>query len=101
MQVAAGLHSIYCILHGMFGGNAVTAQQYMQVAAGLAQPLFKHAWKDLDCGLGDMAIDHTVVCRQDPLQKVLLQGVPLQQKSLPLQYKKSSSPSQIPFLPQT
>ena len=96
MQVAAGLHSIYCIVHGMFGGNAVTAQQYMRVASGLAQPLFNHAWKNLDCGLGGMATDHTMLCRQDPLQKALLQGVPLQQKSLTLQYRRRASPSQIP-----
>ena len=63
MQVAAGLHSIYCIVHGMFCGNAVTAQQYMRVAAGLAQPFFNHAWKNLDCGLGDMATDHVMLCR--------------------------------------
>ena len=72
-------------MHGIFGGNAVKAQQYMQVAAGLAQPLFNHAWKNLDCDLGDT------------LQKALLQGVPLQQKSLTLQYKRRASPSQIPF----
>ena len=101
MQVAAGLHSIYCIMHGMFGGNAATAQQYMRVAAGLAQPLFNYAWKNLDCGLGDMATDHMMLCRQDPLQKALLQGVPLQQKSLTLQYKRRASPSQIPFPPPT
>jgi len=101
MQVAAGLHSIYCIVHGMFGGNAATAQQYMRVAAGLAQPLFNYAWKNLDCGLGDMATDHMMLCRRDPLQKALLQGVPLQQKSLTLQYKRRASPSQIPFPPPT
>ena len=84
-----------------FGGNAATAQQYMRVAAGLAQPLFNYAWKNLDCGLGDMATDHTMLWRRDPLQKVLLQGVPLQQKSLTLQYKRRASPSQIPFPPPT
>ena len=46
-----------------FGGNAVTAQQYMRVAAGLAQPLLNHAGKNLDCGLGDMATDHVMLCR--------------------------------------
>ena len=97
MQVAAGLHSIYCIVHGMFGGNAVIAQQYMRVSEGLAQPLVNHAWKNMDCGLGDMATDHMMLCRRDPLQKVLLQGVPLQQKYLTLQYKRRASPSQIPF----
>ena len=46
-----------------------------------------------------MATDHTMLCRRDPLQKALLQGVPLQQKSLNLQYKRRASPSQIPFPP--
>ena len=101
MQVAAGLHSIYCIVHGMFCGNAVTAQQYMRMAEGLAQPLFNYEWKNLDCGLGDMATDHTMLCRRDPLQKALLQGVPLQQKSLTLQYKRKASPRQITLSPPT
>ena len=64
---------------------------------GLHSPCSNYAWKNLDCGLGDMATDNMMLCRRDPLQKVLLQGVPLQQKSLTLQYKRRASPSQIPF----
>ncbi|KNZ51827.1 hypothetical protein VP01_3793g1 [Puccinia sorghi] len=57
MQSHVGFHSLYCIMHGIFGGSVWTAQQYMRVAERVSQTLFNYSWKNLYFGLGDIAIE--------------------------------------------
>ncbi|KNZ60559.1 uncharacterized protein VP01_1536g2 [Puccinia sorghi] len=60
-NICRGMHgctAFIALCMECLGGKMWTEQQYMQVLAGVAQPLFNYTWKNLDCVLGDMATNH-------------------------------------------
>ena len=61
MQLSAGLHSLYCIVHGMFGGSAAIYAQYMRNICKWLQGCTAFIASCMEC-LVAMQLQHSNIC---------------------------------------
>ncbi|KNZ46603.1 hypothetical protein VP01_712g2 [Puccinia sorghi] len=83
-QSHVGLHSLYCIRHGIFGGSVWTVQQYMKRHAWLLS-LYCCAWNVWVSTCGQHSnICKWGMCRQDPLKNCSGKEFPVARPDYPL-----------------